>query len=429
MRFQLTIDDKDSYKVLGQMIRYHRLRNHYSLRDLSALSNISHTLISNIEKAKVISNPDTMKELMKVLGITFINNQEIKEQFMPLYDEAFNYLFEYEYSKAKEVMEQLFENEKYYVDSIVASDYLALKYLYLALRNEVYGEYEENIKRFIDVYVFLNARQKQIFSFTFGVYNYNRGLYRQALEHFKKARVVGNRELDRLINVYIIKTYVKMYRFMDAVSMADTLINELETDLLYLRAMEVRLSIVYSYIIVKKFDDAFELLDKVYRFAKNYNTIFILNECHLLYAGIYFNQGRYDLAEIKINQITENTMFIYYMKMKLAYLRQDYTATEMYINNYYEKNMYLQFKKSEYTMDIVLNDLGIREYEEKELIKRYNYLLKFGKEAADLEMIDSTYSLYINYCKKNRQYKKALELSEEARHLRKFGVNSRKVYK
>lgn len=429
MRFHLTVQEKDSYKVLGQMVRYHRLKNQYSLRDLSSLANISHTLISNIEKGKVVSSPETMKDLLRVLGISFVNSKELQEEFLELYDEAFNYLFEYEYTKASKVMEKLFENEKQYVDSLVASDYLALKYMYLALKDELYGEYETNIARFTGVYDFLNDRQKQIFSFTFGVYMYNKGQYKEAYDHFVKAKTVGVRDLDLLVNVFIVKTFVKMYRFMDAITLANILINELEFELLYIRAMEVRLSIIYAYTIVRKHDDAFSLLDKVYRFAKNYNTKFILNECNLLYAGLYFNLNQFDLAEIKLNQMTEQSMFVYYLKMKLAHRKNDFGKVEEFIQKYRTINQTKNLLKSEYVLDVVLNDLELRTFSEKELVKRFNYLLDFSEKSVDLELIDSTYSLYIKYCQKNRQYKKALQLSEDARRLRKYGVNSRNVSK
>lgn len=429
MRFHLQIDDRSSYKVLGQLVRYHRIKNNYSLRDLSSLSNISHTLISNIEKAKVISSHETMVDLMKVLGITFQNTSDIKDRFIELYDEAFNFLFEYEYDKVDNVMELLFEKEEVYIDSIVASDYLALKYLYLALKDKIYGEYQNTIKTFLDVYDYLNDRQKQIFSFTYGVYMYNIGYYNDAYNYFKRAKSVGVRDLDKLVDVYIVKTFVKMYRFMDAISLSDDLIGELEFDLLYLRAMEVRLSIVYSYIIVQKFDDAFTLLDKVYRFAKMYDTKMILRESDMLYTAIYFKQNRFDLAWIKLSQNVEKSLFTYYLRMKLAYIRKDMEEVFKNVKLYREYNEYKNFAKSAYLLDIVLNDLEIEKHEEKELLKKFDYLITFAKKSIDLELTDSVYSLYINYCKKNRQYKKAMELSEEARGLRKYGVNYRINYK
>ncbi len=429
MRFNLIIDEKNSYRTLGQLVRYNRLRNQYSLRDLSALSNISHTLISNIEKGKVSSHPDTLKELLKVLGIEFKNDKEIVEEFVELYNELFNFLFEYEYTKSKPIMDKLLSNEEKYINSIVAAEYLLIKYLYLALTDELYGEYQESIEQFVKLYEYLGDNQKQIFSLIYGVYKYNQGIYSEAYENFRKAKKVGSTELDMLVDVYIVKTFVKMYRFMDVISLSDKLIVDLESELLYLRAMEVRLSIAYSHIIVLKFDSAFELLNKIYRFAKFYNAVYILGECDLLYATIYFKQRRYELAEIRISKVIDDTLIVSYVKMKLAYILGKKEEVMKYYREFQQINRKKKFVKSEYLLKIVLNDLGLEIIDDKEIQKMFAVLLEFGKKSIDLELIDAAYSLNIKYYKERKMYKKALELSEEARGLRKYGVNFKKIYK
>ena len=52
--------DKKNYIVLGILIRSSRINQGYSLRDLAELTKISHTLISNIEKGKLIPTEDTL---------------------------------------------------------------------------------------------------------------------------------------------------------------------------------------------------------------------------------------------------------------------------------------------------------------------------------------------------------------------------------
>lgn len=426
MNLKLKINEKDSYRALGQLVRYRRHEKQFSLRDLSSLSNISHTLISNIEKGKVVSHPDTLQELLKILDIEFIKDGLIIEEFKGLYDEALNYLFEYEYSKAEVVMNQLISNEDKYLNSIVTSDYIVLKLLYLALTDKIYGNNVDMIERYKKVYDYLGPYQKQIFSLAYGVYKYNYGLYSESYKNLVTAKEFGSDELSLLVDVFLVKAYVKMYRFMDAVSLSNQLIKELENDLLYLRAMEVRLSIAYAYIIVLKFDDALELLNKVYRFAKFYNTIHILSECDLLYGTIYFKQKKYDLAEIKMNNVITDGMFVTYIKMKLGFIRNDNEEVEKYYQEFMDSNRERGFLKSEYLMNIVMSDLKLKPLPEKELVKMYNYLIKFGKESIDLELLDAAYSLYIKHCKTQKHYKQALELSEDALGIRKFGVNFKK---
>jgi transcriptional regulator with XRE-family HTH domain len=429
MRFSLFVDEKDSYRTLGQIVRYQRLQKKYSLRDLGTLANISHTLISNIEKGKVVSHPDTLKDLLSSLDIVFNTDKSIIADFTQLYDEAFNFLFEYEYVKAEKVMRKIIAQESTYMNTIVTSDFLSVKYLYLALTDQIYGEYITTMEGFNRIYEYLGDQQKQIFNLAFGIYKYNYGLFAESYQYFKKAKKIGNTELNMLVDVYIVKAYVKMYRFMDAVTLSDNLIIRLEKELLYLRAMEVRLTIAYAYILVMKFDSAIELLNKTYRFAKFYNAVYILSECDLLYSAIYYKQGKYQLAEMKANQVITEGIYVAYMKMKLAFQNDNMDLALKHYEDFKNINKKKKFIKSDYLFKIILNDIGLKTIEDKELVKMYNYLIGFGKKSIDLELTDAVFSLYIRHCKSRKMYKRALELSEEARGLRKYGMNFIKNYK
>lgn len=421
MRFELYVDEKDSYRALGQVVRYQRLKNKYSLRELGSLSNISHTLISNIEKGRVISHPDTLKELLLVLGINFNSDNSLIDDFKVLYDQAFNLMFEFEYTKAKVVMDKIIANDNIYMNSIVTSDYLGIKFLYLALTDQVYGENVEMFDTAHKIYEYLGDNQKQIFNLTYGVYKFNYGLFGEAYEYFKKAKSVGSASFDMLIDNYIVKTYVKMYRFMDAITLSDQLIGRLEKDLLYLRALEVRLTIVYAYVIVQKIESALESLDKIYRLTASYRALYIKSECDMLYSVIYFKKGNYELAHQKIQLVVTNDLFVIYLKLKLAYVFDDTEKVLQYYEEFKVINAVKKFKKSEYLMKIVMFSLGLEKIEEKELTKMFKYLINFSKKAVDIEFMEAVYSLYIGHCKKRKMYKLALELSEDVRQYRKNG--------
>lgn len=423
MRFELHVDEKDSYRALGQVVRYQRMKNKYSLRDLGALSNISHTLISNIEKGKVISHPDTLKELLSVLGINFNSDKSLIDSFKVLYDEAFNLLFEFEYTKAKIVMDKIIANESIYMNTILTSDYLGIKFLYLALTDQVYGENMEMFDDSHKIYKYLGDEQKQLFNLTYGVYKYNYGLFAEAYQYFKKAKTVASTNFDMLVDNYIIKTYVKMYRFMDAVSLSDELIGRLEKDLLYLRALDVKLSIIYAHVIVHKFDSALESLDKIYRLTTTYRALYIKSECDMLYSTIYFKQCKFELANQKIQKVVTHDLFVTYLKLKLAYKCGDMGKVLQLYEEFKIINSVKKFKKSEYLMKIVMFELGFEEIKDKELVKMFKYLIDFSKRAVDIEFMESVYSLYIRHCRKRKMYKLALELSEEVREFRNTGIN------
>lgn len=210
---------------------------------------------------------------------------------------------------------------------------------------------------------------------------------------------------------------------MDAVSLSDELIGRLEKDLLYLRALDVKLSIIYAHVIVHKFDSALESLDKIYRLTTTYRALYIKSECDMLYSTIYFKQCKFELANQKIQKVVTHDLFVTYLKLKLAYKCGDMGKVLQLYEEFKIINSVKKFKKSEYLMKIVMFELGFEEIKDKELVKMFKYLIDFSKRAVDIEFMESVYSLYIRHCRKRKMYKLALELSEEVREFRNTGIN------
>ena len=113
MKVNLQIDKKHSSVILGLTLRFARLKSGYSLRDMGELANISHTLIGNVETGKTTASPETLRDLFVILGIDYIDNDELITEFTRVYNRVFVNLFSYHYDRIVEDMIYLENNEQF----------------------------------------------------------------------------------------------------------------------------------------------------------------------------------------------------------------------------------------------------------------------------------------------------------------------------
>jgi len=421
MRIELKFERLNTYKTFGQIIRYNRTLKGYSLRDLGFLTNISHTLIANIENGKVLANEDTIKDLVKILEIEFYDNQQIIDEFCSLYNEAFNFLYEYEYTKATKVMNTVFMKEAIYSNSVVLADFYVLKYFYLSLTDQIYGDYVKELEALSVIAKNLTDSQLQMHHFINGIYLYNIGSYLDAHNLLEKALKVGDTKIDPLIRAYITKCDVKMFKFMNVVTEANEIIKIFEHDLVYLRAMELRLSIAYCYVLVKKYDVALEIIDKVHRFSTFYNAIYVLEECNIILSAIYLRQGNIELAKEKINRIKRESPYEMFVRTRIAIIEKKPKDVEAIYNRFLIYNELKESKKHQVIFEIQLYNAKITNLSDEEYVSKVESLSQLGVRGCDLEIIDVSYTMLINFYKEKRKYKKALEASEIARDFRRYG--------
>ena len=421
MKFSLKINKDDSYKVLGLLVKYNRISQKLSLRDLGKLANISHTLISNIEKGRVVSSKETLRELFGILKIDYFEDDEIISEFTPLYNKAFNYIYNYEYDKVKPIIKELRAKHHIYGFSIVLVDYYLLMYLYLGATNQIYGEELLRYELLLSLANFLTNEQKQMYHFIYGIQLYNQNMYLDSSNELKKALKVGNSDLDPLVNVYIVKCYVKMFVFMEATRIANNSIIIFENELNYPRAMELRLTMAMSYILVRKYDVAFLMIEKVKRFATFYNAPYLLGECCFLNTRIHLRSGNIETARKSIDKVDRKIPIVFFTKMQVALFERNLDLADKYYNEFlvYNKNrnslMYL------YMFDISRMVHGAIEFEDRDYLYKIEVIAELGKKGCDIEAIELSYELLIEYYKKKRMYKHALEACEIARNYRRHG--------
>lgn len=423
MLFNLQLDTNNSYRALGRLIKFYRMRLGYSLRDLGTLTNVSHTLIANIEQGKVKGSDETLRDLFNTLKIDFADTTEIFEEFKAIYDRLLDNLFKYEYSRAVRDMKKLHAKEHVYMHSVLITDYALIKSLY----NVLHGK--EPRDEYIDISILrgvknhFSDRQKQIFLLIEGVNQYNLGMYADAISYLEQAIKIGNSTMDYLVKSYLVKCYVKTYHFMQVIKYGNEIIDFYEDKIIYLRAMEARLSIAHSYMLSQNYSDAKELLDSVYQFSNNFNAIFLIEEAKLLLASYHMFQKENDMARKYLYSSTLGSSIVSFLKMRVALKNGDFEEARLVYNQFVREDDH-RLIKERYIVDVVAKESGIIDMTDEEYLEKIQEVIQIGERAHDIEIIESSYTFLINYYKNKRAYKKALDASNKARLIRKYGCSN-----
>lgn len=416
MLFNFELSTNNSYKALGRLIKFYRAREGYSLRDLGELTKVSHTLIANIELGKVKGSDNTISDILKTLNIHFYSHEEILEEFTETYNRAFDYLFKFEYSRANNEMEKLLEKENMYMHSVLITDYALIKFLHLVLLGKKPKD------QYVDISVIektsgnLSASQQQNYFLIRGVNYYNMGDYKNAIDFLKKGLKVGLTNLDYLINVFLVKCYVKTYQFMSVVKVGNSIIDFFEEKIIYLRAMEVRLSISYSLMINKQYKEAKELLDSVYHFASNFNAIYLIDEVKLYLGSLAILEGNLEEAKRLVYSLNMDSPIVYFLKIRIAFRENNFEEIKKAYESFKKMSNHVLLKE-EYILDITVAEIGLLELSEEEYISKINKTIKIGEEMCDVEVLNSSYNFLVRYYTKKRMYKKALDASTKARQI------------
>ena len=421
MNFSLVVNKNNTYKAMGWLVKYVRTLKGYSLRDLGELTNISHTLIANIEKGKVISSKNTIEDLLNVLDVKYSFEEEIIDEFVPKYDKVFNYLYNYEYEKAYSIMEELEDNESVYNSSVVVPDYYLLKYFYLGMMDQIIGENETMFLSLIRVSNYLSANQTQLLFLIKGIYYYNKGNFRDSKKELVEALKIGDSNLDSLISTFLVKCNVGMYEFMDALKTGKGTIISYEYELNYSRAMELRLSFAKSYFLVHKFDDAINELNKIERFSKNYNTPYLYEQCCMLKGAIYMYKKEFVKSKYYFDFVKSETSVVRFAKIRLALRSGDHVDAIKQYKSFLQYNKMENSLFNETCFKISMHKFNLLDLTDKEYLKSVNLIIEVGEKGCDIEMLSSGYNLLIEYYKEKRMYKKALQISEKAMRCRFYG--------
>lgn len=405
-------NNKLNKSVLGILIRVARIEQGYSLRSLSSLTDISHTLISNIEKGIQPPSDATLVDIFRVLKLKLYTSKEIGKEMAYFYKNILENLVNNQYEEAEKLVREMEKKANLYENSYEVINYFVIRCLFYTITDTFLDTIYKTIKQYEKVIEFFTDEQKQLFYFIMGLDNLNSNKYKQASEYFEKALVLGNKDLDVVIKEYLVVALNKQYKFIDSVTYAESTIEEFEEKTIYIRAMKCRLSIAKVYTQILKLDQAQNLIDYVESFANQFSIDILTNRCHILNAEIMFFKKEYANAVKELEQHTvQDSKHLILPKFRAYLMSKDKRLFAYYKDIMESKKDVIQ--RNEYLLIKVLmmwTDLEIRD--DTEYVNGLNELINTSIEIHDQEVIGLTHNLLIDFYREKRKYKKALEIAD-----------------
>ena len=415
--------NKMNISVLGILIRVARMKQGYSLRNLATLTNISHTLISNIEKGKQPPSEATLTDIFSVLKLKLYTEPEIKTEMTYFYKEIFSRIVNHHYIEASNLIAEMEKKGHIYENSFEVVNYIVIRCLYYTITNIKLDVKEKTISQYEKVIEFFTLEQKQLFYFIKGLNYLNKEYFIMASDNFEIALSITDKEINPVIKEYLVQAYIGQYRITDSVALANAAIEEFEEKTVYVRAMKCRMLIAKIYVFILKLDKAQILVDYVDSFTKQFNIAVLTNECHILKSAIAFYNKDYLLAVEELEEYTDQeARELILPRFRIYLMNKDDRLLDFYYDVMENKkdlltiNKYLLIKV---LMMWVNKDVRV----DKEYIDSLNQLSELSINSNDQEYIGLSHNLLIDYYRENRKYKKALEIADELLLLKKIHLN------
>jgi len=413
---------KENIKVLGLIIRVARAKKGYSLRALAEIAKISHTLISNIEKGKIIANLDTINEIFNILDLEFHWGDELTNDFNDKFEKIYNHLFYYEYDKAKELIMELEKDKDIYQHSTEVVNYEIIRCLYYKMANEVIPSYIL-LDYYSNYLEYFNDTQKQLFHFIKGIDFLNKELYRDGRLAFEVTLSYPKTRLNMMINEYYAIALSKSNKYVDAKEISDKAITQYEHEASYIRAMRVRTRIAFDFIRIHKFKEADELYQKVKRFSIKYKVKDLENRCNTFLGYLAAYVKDYDLAEKYLSLVKEpRVRHYYYLKLFIApFNRNDEEFYKLY-DEYCNLPAVLRSYKAQRFMEIYYFRYDEKNMDRDKYEKNLKEIVNDGFKSDDGEIIDRATMMLIELYQKERRYKLAFKAYDRLLQFLKYGT-------
>ncbi len=414
--------EKINLNVLGVVLRVSRMEKGYSLRQLAQITNISHTLISNIEKGKQTPSEMTLKEIFTALDIHLDISEKLQDDMAYYYRNIFTDLLNYKYDRAKIVLDELELRHEEFMNSLELVNYQLIRGLYYTITKTPSDFIDMYLTRYRSIVNFLTDEQLQLYRFISGLNELNKYNFSGATTYFVEAIKVGDDELDVFIKEYLVRAYLKQFKFTDSVSICTSIIEEFEKRTIYLRAMRCRLLIARVYLTILKLDQVIKLVEFVEQFAEEFHLQDFIDECHIIRANVYFFKQQYKLGIDELDKISNSEATgMYYSRFRMYLLSKDERLVDYYndIIKYHEQDL----TRSTFLLIKVFMKYLNKEYRDETYLPEIIELKDLSINGNDQEIIGLTMNILIEYYKEDRKYKKALEYSEELLNHKKIHIS------
>jgi len=239
-----------------------------------------------------------------------------------------------------------------------------------------------------------------------------------------KALKLGDPQCYPLINLYIVRAQVKMFMFMDAYKNAEIIIEQFDGYLYYHRSMQARLELAYAYALQHKFEQMNVLLDKVLLYATEYQQVEFMDTSYSIRSMSYYHSSEFDKMHYYIGMVKKDSSLSISIKMLLATIHGKNSEIPDLYTEFMKTIPKRKVKVTTCYFNLLMHQHKVLELSDDEHLALLECLVEFGLKSHNQELLGYGFDQMIDYYQKKRLYKKALQLSEQARKIRNEGLLS-----
>jgi len=408
---QETLYHKDSLKILGKLFKRYREDNGYSVRGIARSHNIAHTVISQIENAKIHPNVETLKILFSALDQTlymdevFLNVQ--RENLEGLYD-AIYYLDDDQRNHYRQLIEADYDK---LMHSVLRIDTLMILCLDTLIAKE--SLQKEHLSEIKEAYHYLCKEQLETYNLLMGLNDFYTHNYSKAVKHlFKNLESIGEGKRYVLSLYYLAFASHKLFRNYLSFQYADKATKFLSRHNNLRRKLEIDLLKAQKQIDNASYDDANSILMNLENSLHYHeNQPRTMQRFKTFKTYIAYSSARYEEALRIIDTIERKSpMYIFLKALILHRLERDQEALALFreVETYEDDMPNNQFVLLARLMINNITDEG----DEALINKTIETITANPYRFITIHLYYLAFDLIIAYYKKRKYYKKVMEITE-----------------
>ena len=407
---------KTHRQQFGKYLRWHRIKQHLSLRQAADAIGLSHTFINQIEHGKATITDDTYDRLLQIIPKIDFPADTLTKTFEDLVESTERIALHLEFGRVREVIQDFNATKPFFLYHYLIVDYSLYKMLVFNLDPRLEKTFFEDEFSLLQAIIpLMNDLEKRLYYLAYGAYLLFSGDYPKSHEILKKALsyphlVKWNSIIHFLLGICLSElnaasSAIKELEHAYQLSIQNNLFIPSVVSRIWIQLVNFR---VHYDLEALNFDDA-------YLFAQKYDlhdfkNIIAFNQ--LIYF-IRLKQYQKGLSVLDILPVSLRTD--YYKALCYLHLDEQIKAleiTKQALTKNADETMVLYHKGLYCIQTHILKD-SLKDHKYEAALKDF---FMQSKEEYAMEENHWVYTLYLNYLKQNKRYKDAYHITQSMIH-------------